>query len=564
MKKEETPRLLFEVSWEVCNPVGGIYTVLSTHARELWKIYGDSLCFIGPDIHAIYCPDKEEDLFTEEAGPLSDWCRQAREKEGLPVRLGRWAIPGRPQAVLVDFRPYYPEQNRIFSDFWQWFGVDSLHAYGDYAESCVFAYACGRVIESLWRFCTAREPQTQTIAHFHEWTTGMGLLYVKHFLPAVATVFTTHATSIGRSLCSNHKALYQYLDQYDGDIMAGELNMQSKHSLEKTAAWQADCFTTVSDITARECRALLGKAPDMVTPNGFEDRFVPARAAAGKIRTRARRKLLSVAEALFGYALPADTLLVATAGRYEFRNKGLDLFIESLHHLSRTAAEDDRPILAYILVPGNVSAPRREVTDRLAALEQGQTVSSLPGPIYHPYNTHWMYDIEQDQVLNAVKYWQLGNTESEKVKVVFVPCYLHGHDGIFDMTYYDLLQGFDLTTFLSYYEPWGYTPLESIAFSIPTMTTTLSGFGSWYLGLGHEPEDLSGGVAVIERSDGNEAHVVETAARLMRDCNRLAPAERQQVRLQARKVSRQALWPHFIKYYEKTYRMALKKVAAGK
>lgn len=567
MKKEEKQvkqsakqDWLFEVSWEVCNRVGGIYTVLSTHARQLGKSYGDRLCFIGPDIHTIYCPEQAEDLFTEEEGPLSDWCRQACEKEELRLRVGRWEIPGRPLAILVDFRLFYHEQDRMFTEFWEWFGVDSLHAYGDYRESCAFAYAAGRVIESLCHYRQANAPTARTIAHFHEWTTGMGLLYVKHFLPAVATVFTTHATSIGRSLCSNHKALYKYLDQYDGDIMALELNMQSKHSVEKAAAWEADCFTTVSEITARECAALLGKAPDVVTPNGFEDGFVLPKTQARKMRAKAREKLLSVAEALLGYALPEDTLLVATAGRYEFRNKGLDLFVGSLRRLSELATREDRPVLAYILVPGNVSAPRQEVLDRLAAMQNGQPC--WDGPIYHPYNTHWMYEIEHDQVLNAIKAQGLGNTQGEQVKVIFVPCYLHGHDGIFDMNYYDLLQGFDLTAFLSYYEPWGYTPLESIAFSIPTMTTSLSGFGSWYRGLGHEGENLSGGVAVIDRCDGNESHVVETAALLMLQFDRCTLQERDTIDMNARDVSRQALWTRFIKYYAQAYRLALKNAAA--
>ncbi|MBP5171710.1 MAG: glycosyl transferase, partial [Bacteroidales bacterium] len=323
---------------------------------------------------------------------------------------------------------------------------------------------------------------------------------------------------------------------------------------------EADCFTTVSAITARECAALLGKAPDVVTPPGFVDGFVLPKAQARQMRARARQKLLSVAEALLGYALPQDTLLVATAGRYEFRNKGLDLFVASLQRLSQLAGEEDRPVLAYILVPGNVSAPRQEVLDRLAARQDGQT--SWDGPVYHPYNTHWMYEIEHDQVLNAIKAQGLGNSRDEKVKVIFVPCYLHGHDGIFDMNYYDLLQGFDLTAFLSYYEPWGYTPLESIAFSIPTMTTSLSGFGSWYLGLGHEGEDLSGGVAVIDRCDGNESHVVETAARLMLQSARYTAEERETVNMNARGVSRQALWTRFIKYYAQAYRLALKNAAA--
>ncbi len=581
---EENNPFLFEVSWEVCNRIGGIYTVLSTHAKQLGKQLGDRLCFIGPDIEKIYCPDQPNPLFSEESTPLDVWREQVQSQQTLfKVRTGRWNVPGSPLAVLVDFQGYYALKNRIYAQMWDWFQVDSIHEYGDYSEACMFAYASGEVVGSLVEFYAKQSSKnTQAssyIAHFHEWTCGMGLLYLKHEMPQVATVFTTHATSIGRSICGNGKALYDYLSGYNGDQMARELNMESKHSLEKTAAHQADCFTTVSDITALECAQLLDKKPDVVTPNGFEDDFVPPAHKADKARATARAKLLEVAEAMFGYALPEDTLLVATAGRYEYRNKGLDVFVESLRLLKQKLQEESlsRPVVAYILVPGNVSAPRQEVLARLNALDNsshlryGRRVRQfanemdhnvLPNKeaIYHPFNSHWLHYIEDDKVLNAIKAAHLGNTLNEKVKVIFVPCYLHGNDGIFNMNYYDLLQGFDLTAFLSYYEPWGYTPLESIAFSIPTLTTSLSGFGVWAAQFNADAaSNIAGGVAVINRYDGNYMEVAEKAADTYYQFWRMNFMEAAQTRKNARAISRKAQWSKFVKYYWEAYKISLER-----
>lgn len=578
---EENKPFLVEVSWEVCNRIGGIYTVLSTHAKQLGKNLGDQLCFVGPDIEKIYCPDQPNPLFSEVSTPLDAWRNQLNNTL-FSVRTGRWNVPGEPLAILVDFREYYALKNQIYSQMWDWFKVDSLHEYGDYSEACMFAYASAEVIRSLVSYQQAQAAEnklnapTDYIAHFHEWTCGMGLLYLKHHMPQVATLFTTHATSIGRSICGNGKALYDYLPGYHGDQMARELNMEAKHSLEKAAAHQADCFTTVSDITALECTQLLDKQPHVVTPNGFEDDFVPPAHKADKARANARAKLLDVAEAMLGYDLPKDSILLATAGRYEYRNKGLDVFIESLRLLKEKLQGEslNRPVVAYILVPGNVSAPRQEVLDRLKLLEDSSQLrygrrvrqfahemqlNTLPSkePIYHPYNSHWMHYIEEDKVLNAIKAAGFRNAIDEKLKVIFVPCYLHGNDGIFNMNYYDLLQGFDLTAFLSYYEPWGYTPLESIAFSIPTITTSLSGFGAWALPFNADAENIAGGVAVIKRYDGNYHEVAEKAADCYHQFWRMNFMETAQARKKARSISRKAQWSKFVKYYFEAYKMAL-------
>ncbi len=539
-----TPDYIFEVSWEVCNKVGGIHTVLSTRAKSLQTSNKDRILFLGPDLK------DRNSAFTEVPSLLAPWRKQAA-KEGLKIRVGRWEVPGRPIVILVDFDDYYSHKYQIYTDVWSWFGVDSLSAYGDYDESCLFAWACGEAIKSFYDF--SKLSDQKVVAHFNEWTTGFGLLYCKHFLPKVATMFTTHATSIGRSICGNNKPLYDFMSTYNGDQMARELNMVSKHSVEKIAAKQANCFTTVSEITAKECELLLEKIPDVITPNGFEDQFVPKGKKAEKIRAASREKLTNVAEALCGCSLSEDVLFIATSGRYEFRNKGLDVFIESLYRLSKQKSLE-REVVAFILVPGDVSAPRQEVIERLAS-------STLAiSPLYYPWTTHWLNHIENDSVLKMIQYRGLKNAANDKVKVVFVPCYLNGNDGILNLPYYDLLSGFDLTVFPSYYEPWGYTPLESIAFSVPTITTNLAGFGAWAL-KENDQEGISDGVAVLNRNDHNVQQVSEAIALAMLEYIRKSDNEHKLIADRAQKLSQKAHWSEFMGSYRLAYDFALKSVS---
>ena len=352
-----TPDYIFESSWEVCNKVGGIYTVLSTRAKTLQEKFPDRIIFIGPDVWrhgpaeageqpaTVVCP-----YFREEKALLSQWQWEARE-QGLKVRVGRWTIPGEPIAILVDFKPFFEQKNDIYGWAWENYGVDSLHAYGDYDEASMFSWAAGKVVESLFHVLALGEDM-KAIYHANEWMCGLGALYINNVLPEVGTIFTTHATSIGRSIAGNQKPLYDYLFAYNGDQMAGELNMQSKHSIEKQTAWNVDCFTTVSDITANECVELLDKPVDVVLPNGFDNSFVPHGATFTRKRKLARRRLLEVANALMGEQLQdEDTLIISTSGRYEFRNKGIDVFIEAMNRLLRDR-DLKKKVLAFIDVPG--------------------------------------------------------------------------------------------------------------------------------------------------------------------------------------------------------------------
>ena len=495
----KTPEFLFESSWEVCNKVGGIYTVLSTKAHTLQQIFNDKVIFIGPDVWAnTTAPD-----FTEDASLFEDWRKHAEAVDHLKVKVGRWNVPGTPPVILVDFKSYFSERDAFFYSMWENFRVDSIHAYGDYNESCIFAYAVGKVIESFYHFYKLENKKVAAL--FNEWMLAMGALYIQKQIPAIATLFTTHATSIGRSIAGNNKALYAYMDGYNGDQMAKELNMEAKHSVEKQAAHYVDCFTTVSDITARECKQLLDKAPDIVTPNGFEPNFVPEGKEYAKKRKEARRTLINVAEKLLGCSIDPNALLVSTSGRYEYRNKGIDVFIEAMNRV-RTSGRLQREVVAFIMVPAWVRAARADLKE---AIEQDIKTTS---PLQIPFITHWLHD---------------------------------------------MLIGMDATVYPSYYEPWGYTPLESIAFGIPTITTNLAGFGMWAKKT-VSGDNLSEGVEVINRTDFNYFEVADAIMNSILALSQKDATDIEEIKQRCFDLARKAEWSKFIDYYLTAFDIAIK------
>lgn len=503
------PDYIFETSWEVCNRVGGIYAVLSTRAASMQAEHPDKVFFFGPDFGA-----HSDIYFQEDRNLLKDWRLKIEDlRFEIPVRVGRWKVPGEPIAILLKFDALWAQKDRIYAWAWDKFHVQSHAAYGDYDESCLFGYAAGMVMESLYQFimhnaqCTVKP---NFCMHANEWQTAFAIFYLRDHCPEIATLFTTHATGIGRSIAGNGKPLYDYFEGYNGDQMAQELNMVSKHSVEKQAAHTADCFTTVSYITARECAQLLDKKVDIETPNGFESTFVPKAEDFDEKRAIAREALRRVAGEQLGGVVPQNALFVCISGRQEWKNKGIDVFASALDKLAQKIYHSDQPereVIAFVMIPYLDRAPSRK----------------------------------------------------GKVSAVFVPYYLDGHDPLFGMTYYDLLIGMDITVFPSYYEPWGYTPLESCAFHVPTITTSLAGFGEWAA-----RQKEQGGVTVIERNDSNFDEVAEKIADTLLQFDRLSKTEKAEVRKKAAAIAKKADWKHFFQYYRKAYDIALKKAAKRK
>lgn len=553
MKKERLfPDYIFESSWEVCNKVGGIYAVLSTRAKTLKEKLGDRLIFIGPDCWG----EKTSPYFEEDKSLFSEWQVQAA-KEGINVKIGRWTIPGSPVAILVDFNAFYPQKDTIYTQLWNKFHVDSLHAYGDYDEASMFAYTAARVVESFYNNVIAKQkPAAKVVYHGNEWMTGLGVLYIHDRLPQVATIFTTHATSIGRSIAGNNKPLYDYLEAYNGDQMADELNMQSKQSIEKQTAAYVDCFTTVSDITARECAELLDKPVDVVLPNGFEDDFVPQGKEFDRKRTAARRRLLDITRALTGDTVSDDAVIISTSGRYEWRNKGIDVFIEAVNRLRLSADQLNKEVVAFIEVPAWVNCPREDLAERLAKMAEGETFDT---PLDTPVITHWLNEQQNDRALGMMNWLGMHNAKGEKVKLVFIPCYLTGDDGIVNLSYFDVILGNDLCVYPSYYEPWGYTPLEAVAFKVPCITTDLAGFGLWAHNEAGGHITLDKGVEVIHRTDYNYNEVADDIRDTVIKYANATKQKQGRIRNNARALSQKALWSQFIEYYYEAYDFALNK-----
>ena len=528
------PDFLFEVSWEVCNKIGGIHTVLTSKVYALAEDLKNGHVFIGPDIIK---EDEVNPEFIEDYQLLKSWKRHAINS-GLGIRVGRWNIEGKPLVFLIDYTRYFNDKDKIFSQFWEDYKLDSLPGRWDYIEAALFGYAAGKVIENFTLFHDAFA--NKTIAHFHEWMSGAGLLYLKKNRPNIATVFTTHATVIGRSIAGNNLPLYDNIANYDADRISYDFNIRARYSLEKVSALAADCFTTVSEITAKECTHFLDREPDVITPNGFRI------TQPVDEKSNPRELMKKVTEALLQTKLSDDTLFIGTSGRYEFKNKGIDLFLNAVGEINKTGCSKD--IVIFLFIPAGTHGPSKELLYNMQNPDKAVRVTNR-------FTTHNLDDYYHDQILQKVSENNISNSENDKLKVVFVPSYLNGHDGIFNVHYYDLLAHLDLTVFPSYYEPWGYTPLESIAYGIPTITTTLAGFGLWV----NKEYEQHPSVHVINRNDSNANIVVnELVTRMLLQCQ-MPIEEINKLKENSIQIASKASWDYFINYYKQAYSYALEK-----
>ncbi len=534
------PDYIFEVSWEICNKVGGIYSVIATKASGIQQEFGNSYITIGPDV---WKETSQNPDFIEDKTIFKTWRKKA-ERDGLPIKVGRWNIKERPIAILVDFTYLFPQKDKIFAEFWETYKLDSISGNWDYVEPALFGYASGKVIESFYDHYMVG--QDRFIAHFHEWMSGAGVLYLRKNVPQAACVFTTHATVVGRCIASNGLPLYSEFENYKADDMAMQFNVKAKHSLEQLAAENSDAFTTVSELTGRECKQFLQHPADHITPNGFDDELIFE--PENKKRTESRNLLLKVARAVLNQNLPDDSLLLVNSGRYEFRNKGIDVFIDSLAKLNEDK-QLQQTVVAYIAIPAHHSGPVAGLLEKIDHLD-------FDNPLTGKYLTHGLFDGRYDQILTRLKEKNINNSPEEKVKVIFVPSYLNGDDGIFNQNYYTLLPGFDVAVFPSYYEPWGYTPLESLAFGVPTITTTLAGFGIWM----QSRINVEDSLIVLERNDTDYESVVAEISQAVKRFLSFDDAHRQSLRENAVSLSKNALWSNLLIEYFKTFSIALEKV----
>ena len=478
---------LFETSWEVCNKVGGIYTVLQSKLKQTIKNFENNYILIGPW-------HEQQKEFIEASSPFLEEIKESLAANDILCHVGYWDTEGKPKVILIDFKQRYKIDVLLYN-LWVDFGVDSLGSKYDYHEPVLFSTVAGEVISILAENKFIQDKQI--IAHFHEWMCGAGILYLKKYCAKVATIFTTHATVLGRALAQENRLTSNLPASFNPDIEARKLNIFAKHSMEKISAREADCFTTVSGLTARESNVVLGKYPDKIVWNGLDIEQMRKKVMQSKVR-QTREKLLQVASQVVGKKIDDNALLWFTSGRYELHNKGYDLLLKSLVQLEDSLAEDAPPIVMFFLVAINLHSKQDSLLGVSSAEcpEQTEAIGLA---------THKIYNPDGNSIVKLCNELNLKKPE-RKVHVVFSDAYLYGNDGVFDVSYEQILASCDLTIFPSFYEPWGYTPLESIAYSTPTITTDLSGFGCWVSN--NIKQDFSEAVFVLKRKQLDELKII--------------------------------------------------------
>ncbi len=537
MQYENSHVTLFEVSWEVCNKVGGIYSVVSSKILEAIDAFGEDYYLIGPDL-------KNNAEFEETDEPCWDGIKTALAVRNIKCRLGRWNIAGRPKVILVSFNNRY-NQDQLLFELWNKFSVDSLSGGWDYIEPVMFSTLCGEVISAIYNTQVAPF-YGKAVAHFHEWMCGAGLLATKRLSPEIATVFTTHATMLGRSMAGSGVDIYRQMKQIAPVQEAASHNITAKCSMESVSAKEADCFTTVSGITADEATAFLGRTPDVLTLNGLDMRVIKDYSKDRTVADEFRAKLMAKANTFLRKKLPDDTKICVISGRYEFHNKGIDLFLDALAQVDKALKKTDKHILVLCTVMGGHTGVDKDAIS-------GENVPSTQGAGW--ISTHHVYDQEHDPIIASCNRHGLTNQADNNVNIIFTPAMLDGKDGFFDLEYYELLTGSDLGVFPSWYEPWGYTPEESIAHSVPTITTDLSGFGMWARDI--MSQTGKSGVGIVARRQNSYEYSLNELRDLILKFTSLTDDELSNQRVAAYDLAMECCWQKFFPHYIEAYQHAI-------
>ncbi|MCK5123411.1 MAG: glycogen/starch synthase [Candidatus Pacebacteria bacterium] len=595
MKNNIKPKadLLFEISWEVCNKVGGIFTVLSSKAVQMQKHYKDEYYLIGPYFLEASRTTFKEDPVPKEYAEIYDELK----KKGIVCHFGKWLVDGEPKVILIDYKDFWPQVNVIKSEIWNNFKVDSLDAPYDFNEPVLWSWAVGMLIEKISKVHSDKKIAAQA----HEWLSGGAILYLKKNNIKVSTIFTTHATSLGRTLAGHGYDLYSVLDKIDPEKEAYKYGMQAKHLMEKASAKAADVFTTVSQITALEAKHLLKRKVDVILPNGLDMSQFPSFEKAALKHKIYRNKLREFALYYFFPYYKIDlknTLFMFTASRYEFHNKGLDITIESLGKLNEKMKKNKskKTVVTFFWVPTGTDGIRQEITEAREAYrditdlleeEKDEIEENLLYAITSetkineqsifdedfilkikrkilrlkskggeaPFSTHKIVDSKNDPILKAFAKAGLENKEEDRVKVIFYPIYLTGADGLGDLDYYQSLQACHLGIFPSYYEPWGYTPLETAALGVASLTSNLSGFGRYFYDTLHNKKVP--GIYILDIENEKKEKMINDFVDILYKYTLFTKKQRIDNKIQARKVAFMADWENFAMNYIEAQNMAV-------
>lgn len=594
MKKEIIPKAdyLFEISWEVCHQVGGIYTVIKSKAARIYDLYKENYFLVGP----YYA---EEAIIKFEGKPVPNGFAKIFDelkKDNVVCHFGKWTIDGiKVNTILIEFSGYLKRANEIKSQLWRDFKVDSFNSKEDFGRWVTWATIVGRLLAGLRKTLKGR-----IVAQFHEYISGAGLLYLKKNRVKIGTVFTTHATYLGRTLASAGVPLYDVIKKIKPKSEAYKYKILDRYSLEKACALNAGVFTTVSDITALEAKYLIGKKPDLILPNGLDITKFPTLEERAIEHNKFKKQILDFAKVFFFpyYRFDVDnSVLYFISGRYEFKNKGIDIFIKALGQLNRRLVKEksNNTIIVLLWIPSKVEGIDLNLLQNKINYEgienfMDRSLDELKSNIINSivkqklpttkelFSDAFRYQMKkrmiefrkkgipfvvthnlvnkEDVIFKALKRAGLNNSSHDKVKVIYYPIYLTGSDGLIDLSYYDAIIGCHFGIFPSYYEPWGYTPLETGALGVSSLTTDLSGFGKYIL----KKHKGCKGICVLKRQNISEKRAVTNLTNIMYDFSNLNQEERIKRKLEAKQIADLADWKNMVKYYIEAHNLALKKL----
>ncbi|MBI3220396.1 MAG: glycogen/starch synthase [Bacteroidetes bacterium] len=589
--------LLIEVAWEVCNQVGGIYTVIRSKAPAMMENHGSNYCMIGPYLSKSILAELEpleqaNDIFGQAAANLS--------KKGYEVIYAEWLITGKPRVVLLNPNAIEEKAMAVIKYLlWKNHNISIPDGNKLIDQVVGFAYLTKLFFDEVDKLAGDQK----VIGHFHEWMAGLPILDIKRDGMKVKTVFTTHATQLGRHLAINSPLFYAHLPFFKWEDEAHKFGVATEASIEYGCAQSCDVMTTVSDVTARECKHLLRRQPDVVLPNGLNIQRFEALHEFQNLHSRHKEQIHQFVMGHFFHSYSFDldkTIYFFTSGRYEYKNKGFDLTLEALVHLneqlkrenseytvvmffitkrefysikpevlqSRAVMEEvrqtceaiERQVGKRLFYESTMSQDHRlpqlnDFVDEYWKLRYRRTIQSwkstkLPLPV-----THKLVNEEQDDIIQFLLRRNLLNREEDKVKVVYHPDFINSTNPLFGMDYSQFVRGCHLGIFPSYYEPWGYTPLECMASGVPAVTSDLSGFGDYLLR--NMPDHEKGGMFVVERGKRTFDWSAKQLAAFLYKFLMQDRRSRIQQRNQVENYSAVFDWENLIKFYEQAYTIAL-------
>lgn len=595
-------RWTFEVAWEVANKVGGIYTVIRSKAYVSTEELGDQYCLLGPYKEHCARTEVEEAEFSNET-PLHIAVTRMRE-QGFQLHTGTWLVDGNPQIILFDIGSVSWKLDEYRQELWSTTHIGIPHQDIEANDAVILGYQVAQFIAEFKKACEESiNPSPKIVAHFHEWQAGVGLIAIRTKKIDVSTVFTTHATLLGRYLCAGKLDFYNNLSSFNCDEEAGKRQIYHRYCLERAASHLTHVFTTVSDITGLEAEHLLKKKPDVITPNGLNVIKFSALHEFQNLHALAKEKINEFVRGHFygHYDFDLDkTLYFFTAGRYEFSNKGADIFIEGLARLNHYLKEShsEVTVVAFLIFPAktnnfNVESLRGHAVTKSLRETLNEIQSKIGKRMYEiclsgrmpdekelltkedrvkmkrclyalqryglpPVTTHNVVDDWNDPVLNAIRRCQMFNTVHDRVKIVFHPEFLSSTNPLFGLDYEEFVRGCHLGVFPSYYEPWGYTPAECTVMGIPSVTTNLSGFGCFMEQQIADP--MSYGIYIVDRRYCSVEDSVKQLSKHMYDFTKLTRRQRIIQRNRTERLSDLLDWRSLGIYYRQARQKALQSV----